>query len=168
MSKCMKQCTRKNSPSRAIGLRPTLISKGRVKQFQVSFTVLFGLHISLVFTCSDPELPLALAKAAKNCLKILKPSRRILLACARTHGPTTKPATATDMDPIQINLSAPIYGKKGTGVGPSQPDESVEEPSGFLAALTSAFKRKLAKSGPQGNAMKAMFGKQRHLAALHS
>ncbi|KAI4739129.1 hypothetical protein E4T50_10406 [Aureobasidium sp. EXF-12298] len=66
------------------------------------------------------------------------------------------------MDPIQINLSAPIYGKQGTGVGPSQPDESVEEPSGFLAALTSAFKRKLAKSGPQGDAMKAMFGNQQY------
>jgi hypothetical protein len=116
----------------------------------------------------DPECLSALANFARNCLKIHKPTRRILFARARTHGPTTKPATATDMDPIQINLSAPIYGKKGTGVGPSQPDESVEEPSGFLAALTSAFKRQLAKSGPQGDAMKAMFGKQRHLPALYS
>jgi hypothetical protein len=69
------------------------------------------------------------------------------------------------MAPIQINLSAPIYGSSGTGVVPNLADERVEVPDSFLAALTAAFKRKLAKSGPQGDALRAMFGKQRRLPA---
>ena len=64
------------------------------------------------------------------------------------------------MDPIQINLSAPIYGSNGTGVVPNQAGESVEAPDSLLVALTSAFKRMLARPGPHGATLRAMFGKQ--------
>ncbi|KAH0291169.1 hypothetical protein KCU62_g2984, partial [Aureobasidium sp. EXF-3399] len=66
------------------------------------------------------------------------------------------------MDPIQINLSAPIYGSNGTGVVPNQVGESFEVPDSLLVALTSAFKRMLAQPGPHGATLRAMFGNHRY------
>ena len=61
------------------------------------------------------------------------------------------------MAPIQINLAA--FGSNGTGIVPTTADETAEAPDEFLVALTSAFKRRLAKSGPAGNVLRAWFGK---------
>jgi hypothetical protein len=72
------------------------------------------------------------------------------------------------MDPIIINLSAPIYGSDGTGVVPSTADERVEAPDAVLAALTSAFRRLLARPGPRRGDLIAIFGKQLHSFASHS
>ena len=62
-------------------------------------------------------------------------------------------------DPIQINLSAPIYGSNGTGVVSTTAGESVEGPDSLLVALTHAFKRMLAKPGAHGDILRAMFGR---------
>ncbi|CAD0085647.1 unnamed protein product, partial [Aureobasidium mustum] len=62
------------------------------------------------------------------------------------------------MSAIKINLSAPIYGSDGTGIVPNEPGERAEAADEFLVALKNAFRRQLRKAGPQGDAMRAMFG----------
>ncbi|KAI4855727.1 hypothetical protein E4T45_02824 [Aureobasidium sp. EXF-8846] len=66
------------------------------------------------------------------------------------------------MDPIIINLSAPIYGSDGTGVVPSTADERIEAPDAVLAALTSAFRRLLARPGPRRGDLIAIFGNDQY------
>ncbi|CAD0106740.1 unnamed protein product [Aureobasidium uvarum] len=66
------------------------------------------------------------------------------------------------MDPIDIDLSAPIYPSDGTGVVPTEANERIEAAGGFLPALTSALERKLRKPGAHGDAMRAMFGNDQY------
>ncbi|KAH0184582.1 hypothetical protein KCU99_g9011, partial [Aureobasidium melanogenum] len=71
---------------------------------------------------------------------------------------SSKPAAASEMAPIKIDLSAPIYGSDGTGIVPNNANERVEAAEELLDALKNAFLRQLSKAGPQGDTMRARFG----------
>jgi hypothetical protein len=168
MVKYTKQHTRRNSPLRALACFPST-SKG----YEISsgcYPLSTVLSLLVFFTCLDPEL-FRLGRFRHQLPQNLRAHSPENSASA--HGPTHNDKTSnrnreTEMAPIQINLSAPIYGSNGTGIVPNLADERVEVPDSILAALTVAFKRKLAEPGPQGDALRAMFGKQRQLPALHS
>lgn len=64
------------------------------------------------------------------------------------------------MATIKINLSAPIYGSDGTSIVPNKPDERVEPAGELLLAVQRAFRRQLREAGPEGDAMRASFGKR--------
>lgn len=157
VSKCTKEFTNYNCPLRAVVL-PLLYKQKPCVQSQLLLTMLsIGLHMVLL-TCTEPWISLLGTSRHKLPHSAL---RTDFSQCrARITTTPSKPATADEMATTKINLSAPIYGSDGTGIVPNNADERVEPAGELLSVVQQAFRRQLRKAGQQGDAMRAMFGKQ--------